>query len=366
MPAEQNLIKKEDLARSREIEFTYLFGTSVKKLMEALGVTRMIPKQAGMVLKAYKARGVLEDGNVGEGETIPLSKYETVPVIFDEITLKKWRKATSAEAIIERGYNQAVIETTDEMLKDIQNNIRKDFFTFLDKGTGRANGANFQAALAKAWGQLEVLYEDNDIEAVYFMNPLDVADYLATANISMQRAFGMTYVEDFLGLGTVIFNKSVPTGKIFATAKKNIVLYYVPVNGADIGEAFTFTSDQTGLIGIHETPDYTNMTASDTVICGLVLFAERIDGVVVANIGGTGSNTISLDKTTATIAVDQKITLNANVAPVGTSVTWESDQPSYATVENGVVTGKAAGTAVITAKAGSAEAKCTVTVSVGA
>lgn len=285
MAAETNLIKSEDLVRAREIEFTYTFGESIKKLMEALGVTRKIAKQAGTVLKAYKATGTLQDGNVAEGDLIPLSKYATEPVNFGEIKLKKWRKATSAEAIIEKGYSQAVTMTTDAMLKDVQKGIRKNFFDFLATGKGKADGETFQATLAKAWGQLQVLFEDDEIEAVYFMNPLDVADYLATANISLQTAFGMTYVKDFLGLGTVIFNSSVPTGKIYATASDNIVLYYIAVNGADLGEAFNFTSDVTGLIGIHEAPDYTNMTASDTVVSGVVLFAERIDGVVVGTIG---------------------------------------------------------------------------------
>lgn len=286
--ADTNLIKKSDLARVREIEFTEMFGYSIKKLMEALGVTRKIAKQAGTTLKTYKASGTLASGTVAEGDTIPLSKYKTEAVTYKEITLKKWRKATSAEAIIERGYDQAVSDTTDAMLKDVQKGIRKDFFTFLATGTGSATGATFQAALAQAWGQLQVLFEDDEIGAVYFMNPLDVADYLATANITTQTAFGMTYVEDFLGLGTVIFNSSVPKGKIYATAKDNIVLYYIPVNGADLNEAFTFTSDDTGYIGIHESPDYTNMTASDTVVNGMELFAERLDGIVVATISAGG------------------------------------------------------------------------------
>ena len=286
MAAEANLIKSADLAKVREVEFTYTFGESIKKLMEALGVTRKVAKQAGTVLKAYKATGTLQDGNVAEGDLIPLSKYVTEPVVFDEITLKKWRKATSAEAIIEKGYGQAVTMTTDAMLKDVQKAVRKNFFDFLATGTGVASGATFQATLAQAWGQLQVLFEDDEIRAVYFMNPLDVADYLATANISLQNAFGMTYVKDFLGLGTVIFNSSVPQGKIYATAADNIVLYYIAVNGADLGEAFNFTSDATGLIGIHEAPDYTNMTASDTVVSGLVLFAERLDGIVVGTITG--------------------------------------------------------------------------------
>lgn len=165
--SESNLIKKADLARVREIEFTEMFGYSIKKLMEALGVTRKIAKQAGAALKSYKASGTLLDGAVAEGETIPLSKYKTEPVTYKEITLKKWRKATSAEAIIERGYDQAVGDTTDEMLKDVQKGIRKDFFTFLATGTGAASGNTFQAALAQAWGQLQVLFEDDEIGQGY-------------------------------------------------------------------------------------------------------------------------------------------------------------------------------------------------------
>lgn len=285
MAVDANLIKKSDLARVREIEFTEMFGYSIKKLMEALGVTRKVAKQAGTVLKTYKATGTLEDGAVAEGETIPLSKYKTEPVTYKEITLKKWRKATSAEAIVERGYDQAVTMTTDKMLQDVQKGIRKNFFDFMATGTGTATGATFQAALAQAWGQLQVLFEDDTVESVFFMNPLDVADYLATANITVQTAFGMTYLENFLSLGTVFLNSSVPKGKVYATAKENIVLYYIPVNGADLNEAFSFTSDETGYIGIHEEPDYTNMTASDTVVNGIELFAERLDGVVVSTIG---------------------------------------------------------------------------------
>lgn len=284
--AENNLIKNADLARVREQEFVYLFTGSLKKLFEAMSITRQIPKQAGYALKAYKAVGTLHDGNVGEGETIPLSKYETEPVDLGEIVLKKWRKATSAEAIVEKGYDQAVTMTTDKMLSDVQKGIRGDFFSFLGTGTGTASGNTFQSTLAQAWGQLQVLFEDDTVSAVHFMNPLDVADYLGTATITTQTAFGMKYVEDFLGLGKTFFNSSVPRGKIYSTAAENLVAYYIPANGADLDEAFSFTTDETGFIGIHEAPDYTNMTASDTVISGIKLLAERIDGVVVGTIAG--------------------------------------------------------------------------------
>lgn len=288
MAADPKLIKKTDLARVREIDFTLMFTESLRKLTEALGVTRKVAKQASTVLKTYKATGTLEDGAVAEGDTIPLSKYTTEAVSYGEITLKKWRKATSAEAIIERGYDQAVGMTTERMLKDVQKSIRKDFFTFLGTGTGTATGAGLQAALAQTWGKLQTLFEDDDIQAVHFINPLDIADYLATATITTQTAFGMTYIEDFLGMGKVFMNSSVPKGTIYSTAQDNLVLYYVPVNGADLNEAFSFTSDETGYIGIHEEPDYTNMTASDAVVNGMTLFAERLDGVVKTTITEPG------------------------------------------------------------------------------
>jgi hypothetical protein len=41
--ADANLIKNADLARVREEEFVYLFNGSLKKLLEALSITRKIP-----------------------------------------------------------------------------------------------------------------------------------------------------------------------------------------------------------------------------------------------------------------------------------------------------------------------------------
>ena len=366
--AEKNLIKKDDLVRARELDFIYKFNDGIKKLVEALGVTRKIPKAAGTNLKAYKAVGTLQDGIVDEGDLIPLSNYKTEAITFAEITLKKWRKATSAEAIIEKGFNQAVNMTTSEMLRDVQKGIKKDFFGFLAQGTGMAAGTTFQATLAAIWGQLQVLFEDTEIAAVYFMNPIDVSDYLGAAAITVQQAFGMTYIEDFLGLGTVILNSNVPKGKVYGTAKDNLVLYYVPVNGADLDNAFDFASDQLGYIGIHETPDYDNMTCKDTVMSGIVLFAERIDGVVVGTIGGSITPTIDMDTTAFTIPVGGVATIRAKVAPAGSDYTWSSATEAVATVSNGlsnadgVVKGLTEGSSVITLTVGSVRKSVTVTV----
>lgn len=286
MAVETNTIMQADLARVRTVDFNLQFAGSLRKLTELLGVTRKIAVQEGATLKALKVTGTLQSGVVAEGDIIPLSKYETEEVAVGEVKLNKWRKGTTAEAILKGGYDQAVGATTDKMVKDIQKTIRANLFTFLATGTGKADGATLQAALADGWGQLQVLWEDDAVETVFFLNPLDVADYLGTAQIEMQTAFGMNYIENFLGLGTVFFNSGVPQGTFYATAKENIVLYYVNVNSGDIKTAFQLTADETGYIGIREYADNDTARVMDLVMSGVTFFPERLDGIVKGTITG--------------------------------------------------------------------------------
>jgi hypothetical protein len=284
--AEANLIVKNDVARVRMVDFNYQFTGNLNKFMEILGVTRKIAVQEGTTLKALKVTGELEDGSVAEGELIPLSHYQTEEVPMGEAVLGKWRKATTAEAILKGGYDQAVGATTDKLVKDVQKKIRSDFFAQLAKGTGSATGAALQPALADAWGKLQVLFEDDAVDTVYFLNPADVATYLGNAQITMQTAFGLNYVENFLGLGTVILSAGVPAGKFYATAKENVVTYFINVASGDIARAFNLTTDETGYIGINEYANEPHAQVEDLIMSGVTFFAERIDGVVVGTIAG--------------------------------------------------------------------------------
>jgi hypothetical protein len=286
--AETNLIKAAQMAKVREVDFVNQFThNSLDKLIEVLGVTRKIPMMEGTTMYVYTTSGTLQNGAVPEGEIIPLSQYATTKTAVGEITLKKWRKAASAEAIKKSGYEAAVRDTDAALLKDVQAGIRGDFFTLLNgtiTGSTSASGVGLQAALAQAWGQLQVKFEDDAAEAVYFVNPLDAGNYLGAAAISTQNAFGLNYIKDFLGLGTVILTSRVTAGTFIATAKENLILYYLTMNG-DIADAFQLTADETGYVGIKS--GYQNEERAQIeslVMSGVQFFVEYAAGVIKGTI----------------------------------------------------------------------------------
>ena len=289
--AETNVIKKAQMSKVREVDFVAQFAHgSLQKLIEVLGVTRKIPMQEGTTLYMYTTSGTLQSGAVPEGEVIPLSQYQRDKTAVGEMTLNKWRKATTAEAIMKSGYAEAVAATDAGLLKDVQKTVRTSFFSLLNgtiTGSTSVSGEGLQAALAAAWAKLQVLFEDDTASAVYFVNPLDIGDYLAAASISVQTAFGMNYVEDFLGLGTVILSSQITQGMFIATAKENIVLYYLSMNG-DIGGKFGLTVDELGLIGIKtDIPTEQRAQLETLVMAGIDFFVEYAAGVVKGTISSS-------------------------------------------------------------------------------
>ena len=321
--AENNLIKAAQMRKVREVDFVERFsGNILTKLMEALGVTRKMPMMEGTTMYVYKTTGTLQDGNVEEGAVIPLSQYERTKTPIGEITLKKWRKAASAEAIKKSGFTEAVTLTDAKLLNDVQKGVRTDFFNFLTGLDGTIVGAStLQAVIAKTWGQLQVLFEDDSVSAVHFINPLTIADYLATATISTQTAFGMQYIEDFLGMGTVVMNSHIPQGMVYSTAKENLILYYLTMSG-DVANAFDLTADQTGFIGIKS--GYQNEERAQIeslVMSGIQFLVEYADGVVVGQIDSTPSlGSVTVTSTAGTAVGDSNIVLS--VYSLGSGEKW--------------------------------------------
>lgn len=286
--AETNLTKAAQMSKVREVDFVNQFThNSLDKLLEVLGVTRRIPMMEGTTMYVYTTSGTLQSGAVAEGEVIPLSQYATTKTAVGEITLNKWRKAVSAEAIKKSGYDAAINDTDAALLRDVQKGVRTKFFTLLNgsiTGSTSVTGVGLQAALAAAWAQLQVKFEDDAAEAVFFLNPIDVGNYLGGAQVTMQTAFGLNYIENFLGLGTAILTSGITAGTFVATAKQNIVLYYLTMGG-DIANAFELTADELGLIGINS--GYQNKERAQIeslVMSGVQLFIEYAAGVIKGTI----------------------------------------------------------------------------------
>lgn len=97
-----------------------------------------------------------------------------------------------------------------------------------------------------------------------------------------------------------------------------------------------------------------------TVSCGDV--HDQCEVSVSA--GGNAVESVTLDKSEATIKISQTITLSATVEPADAeyALAWVSDRPEIATVNNGEVTGVAVGTAGIIVTAGLRRDTCMVTV----
>ena len=338
--AEVNLIKKDQMSRVREVDFVRRFtGTILRNLIEALGVTRKIPLIDGTTMYYYTTTGTLQDGNVPEGEIIPLSQYQRNKVPIGEITLKKWRKAASAEAILKSGYNEAVIETDTKLLQDVQTGIRTDFFNNMKAIEGTVVGAStLQMVLAKSWGNLQVLFENDAIEAVHFLHPLTIAEYLGAANITVQTAFGFNYITDFLGLGSVFMTSQIPQGQVISTARENLIMYYVPVSSAAM-TSLGVTADEFGYIGINSGyPTHERAQVESLVLSGIQFLVEYAAGVVFGQIDSTptlGSVTVTSTDDGATAAGDTVISASGYTLGSGEKYVYKTGKTNAPTVTYG-------------------------------
>lgn len=280
--ATENITTSTDLI-AQSIDFTEQFTGSISTLLQALNVTRMQPMAVGSQIKIYKSEVTKTDGNVAEGEVIPLSKVTRKLADTKELAYKKYRKQTTAEAIQSAGFNAAVNDTDSKLLRSIQGDIKKDFFDFVQTGTTKTSGDTFQKAIAQALGQLAIKWEDDDVQSVLFANPLDFYTYLGDSNITTQTAFGLTYIQNYLGFNTIILTGAVKQGTIAATASQNLNYAYAALNG-NLNQPFNLTTDETGLIGVVHNSVTENASYETMALTSGVLFPERLDGIVVATI----------------------------------------------------------------------------------
>lgn len=297
-----NTVLAANIAAAQDIEMLQNFNGDADRLAEILGIFSPEVVAAGTTMYQYSVTGTLSATSVAEGDEVPLSEYEVEKTPVATITVKPYRKLTTAQAILKGGYENAIAKTDRKMLSQVRAGIISDFFTFLGKGTGTATGAGLQAAFAQADAKLRDTMETNGDAAdalVHFVNPFDIADYLAGADVTVQTVFGMQYLQSFMGVENIFITNKVTKGTMYVTPIENIHIY--AVDFAALGTAGLEYAVQDGsLIGVHHTPAYNRTSAETYVLTGALMIAEIKDYIVKATITAAGPQEVSVVGTVET------------------------------------------------------------------
>lgn len=309
-----NTIKKADVVAGIEQEVIESFRGEYDRLAETLGLFNVDTVAAGTALYQYAVTGNLNDGefeltsdaavvtgktyytrsgsagayvytkvaspstadiatyyelvassgiHYTEGDFIARSKYTVTKNPIGDVEFVPYAKQTTAQAILKGGFEGAVLRTDKKAIQQMRAAIMTKFFGFLANGTTVTSPAqgttwNLQQVLAHNEAALLDVLESNSEEGgaiVHFVNRADAYDYLANATVSTQDMFGMTYIQNFLGVQNVLLTNKVATGTVYATPAENIHVYGIDFGTlADTGLAYQ--SDSLGLIGIAHDPSY--------------------------------------------------------------------------------------------------------------
>ena len=147
-----------------------------------------------------------------------------------------------------------------------------------------------------------------------------------------------------------------------------LAVTYTPAD-ANQGKAVTWTTADAG-IAIVNNGVVTGVSAGTVAITATSTTDPSITATCNVTVQAIAVTDVSLNKSSLNLQIGGNETLTATVAPANATnknITWESSNTAVATVNNGKVTGVAAGTATITVTTvdGNKTATCTVTVTAG-
>ena len=271
---------------AREIDFVTRFGDNWKALMDIFGIMRPIKKTPGTQLVSYTADVTLESGAVDPGEVIPYSKYSLTEAAKDDVTIEKYAKAVTVEEVSKYGAANAVQKSDNAFLNKLQGVVLGKFYTFLNTGSLTGTAASWQAALAKAKGEVLnkwATMQKDVTEVVGFANILDAYDYLGAAGITVQTQFGINYIKDFMGYSTLFLLPAAQIARnvVIATPVENIDLYYIDPADSEFAQlGLDYTVDgETPLIGFHAQGNYGTAVGESFALMGMALWAEYLNGI---------------------------------------------------------------------------------------
>lgn len=279
MSALSNTTLAADVAPAVSLDYVSKIRDNIDQLREMLGVSEMVPMPAGNTINMYTLTRYNTPDQVAEGYEIPLTEIKRTVAKTVTLDLLKYRKLTTAEAIQKTGRDIAINVTDRKLVNSVQKDIKGGFFTSVKTGTGTATaGANLQAQLANNCAKLAAGFEDEDCSPIHFVHPDTVYGFLGAQTITVQTAFGMNYVRDFLGYGTLVITTAVSAGDVWSTAKENLCGFYAPVSG-DLAEEFGLAYDETGIVGMVHTVNSARAGIETLVLAPVKFVPELIDHV---------------------------------------------------------------------------------------
>ena len=282
---------------AREQDFVSVFNLNWDALRKILGIMRPIRKAPGTKLVTYKASVALESGSVGAGNVIPYSKATIEKGAMADLDIEKYAKAVPIEDVAQYGAAVAIEKSDEAFRNELQTKVLTAFYAFLNTGELTNVQTSWQMALSMARGL--VIDKFNKMRktvtnVIGFANVLDAYKYLGAAGITVQTAFGISYVENFLGYSTLFLlsDPDIPEGTVIALPVENIDLYYIDPGDSEfakLGLNYT-TVGETNLIGFHAEGNYNTAVGATFAIMGMKLWAEYLDGIAVVTVEAAGGS----------------------------------------------------------------------------
>ena len=169
------------------------------------------------------------------------------------------------------------------------------------EGLGEAASRAVAPLFAPPSGSMGSAMFDAADALVHFVNPFDIADYLAGAEVTVQNVFGMQYLQSFMGVENIFITNKVAKGTMYVTPVDNIHLYGVDFGALD-DAGLTYTVQDGSLIGVHHTPAYNRTSAETYVLTGALMLAEIKDYIVKVTITAASPQQVSVVGTVQTEA----------------------------------------------------------------
>lgn len=289
------------------------------------------------------------------------------------LTLGKGNKTNTAAFYTGAGYLYASSSSSNQLKTETTLSDNSSFaitITSAGVASATAQGSYTRNQLKKN--------SSSALFACYSSGQDDIAIYKKNGSGTDEAIFGGSSVPEYASLADLVAAGTPTGGKVTVTLTDEVIV--------DFYTSGDFTNGVYLMVGDKKIEIYCKNVPSDWELYGTISGTleecdwkdykgtwelcptswDDLDYTAPAsNVNVTG---VSLNKTTASIAVDGTITLTATVAPANATnknVTWSSNDEDVATVVDGVVTGVSEGEAVITVTTedGSFTATCTVTVS---